>query len=110
MPREAWFNVLHLCGSNLNFTLARDLATHAVSWSIHNQVKDALPTSGISYYYFVLHNCHQLLTFLWIIAMTMLMMGGVVREKAVGASSFTLALPVSRRILDGIRDQHGQCQ
>src|SRR6476620_3030993 len=73
--------------------------TLLASWSIHNQVKDALPTSGISYYYFVLHNCHQLLTFLWIIAMTMLMMGGVVREKAVGASSFTLALPVSRRRL-----------
>ncbi len=69
------------------------------SWSIHNQVKDALPISGISYYYFVLHNCHQLLTFLWIIAMTMLLMGGLVREKAVGASSFTLALPVSRRRL-----------
>jgi uroporphyrinogen decarboxylase len=37
LPREAWFNVLHLCGSNLNFALARDLQSHAVSWSIHNQ-------------------------------------------------------------------------
>jgi ABC-2 type transport system permease protein len=63
--------------------------TVLASWSIHNQVKDALPISGISYYYFVLHNCHQLLTFLWIIAMTMLMMGGLVREKSAGASSFT---------------------
>jgi ABC-type transport system involved in multi-copper enzyme maturation permease subunit len=73
--------------------------TALASWSIHNQVKDALRISGISYYYFVLHNCHQLLTFLWIIGMTMLMMGGLVREKSVGASSFTLALPVSRRRL-----------
>jgi uroporphyrinogen decarboxylase len=42
MPREAWFNVLHLCGSNLNFTLARDLPSHAVSWSIHNQGNPSL--------------------------------------------------------------------
>jgi uroporphyrinogen decarboxylase len=37
LPKEAWFNVLHLCGSNLNFALARDLPTQVVSWSIHNQ-------------------------------------------------------------------------
>lgn len=42
LPREAWFNVLHLCGSNLNFALARDLRTHAVSWSIHNQGNPSL--------------------------------------------------------------------
>jgi uroporphyrinogen decarboxylase len=42
MPREAWFNVVHLCGSNLNFGLARDLPVHAVSWSIHNQGNPSL--------------------------------------------------------------------
>jgi uroporphyrinogen decarboxylase len=42
MPGEAWFNVVHLCGSNLNFTLARDLQSHAVSWSIHNQGNPSL--------------------------------------------------------------------
>jgi uroporphyrinogen decarboxylase len=42
MPDVAWFNVLHLCGSNLNFTLARDLPTHAVSWSVHNQGNPSL--------------------------------------------------------------------
>jgi uroporphyrinogen decarboxylase len=42
LPREAWFNVLHLCGSNLNFALARDLQSHAVSWSIHNQGNPSL--------------------------------------------------------------------
>ncbi|HKA02263.1 MAG TPA: hypothetical protein VKE70_37385 [Candidatus Solibacter sp.] len=66
---------------------------------IYSQAKDALPTSGLSYYYFVLNNCHQLLTLLWVLALTLLMMGGLVREKAAGASSFTFALPVSRRRL-----------
>ncbi|TMC33909.1 MAG: hypothetical protein E6J28_13745 [Chloroflexi bacterium] len=42
LPRQAWFNVLHLCGSNLNFALARDLPAHAVSWSIHNQGNPSL--------------------------------------------------------------------
>jgi uroporphyrinogen decarboxylase len=42
LPREAWFNVLHLCGSHLNFALARDLPTHVVSWSIHNQGNPSL--------------------------------------------------------------------
>jgi len=42
LPKEAWFNVLHLCGSNLNFGLARELPTQAVSWSIHNQGNPSL--------------------------------------------------------------------
>ncbi len=42
LPREAWFTVLHLCGSHLNFGLARDLPAHVVSWSIHNQGNPSL--------------------------------------------------------------------
>jgi len=42
MPAEAWFNVVHLCGSNLNFGLARDLPAQAISWSVHNQGNPSL--------------------------------------------------------------------
>lgn len=42
LPKAAWFNVLHLCGSKLNFALARDLPVQAVSWSIHNQGNPSL--------------------------------------------------------------------
>ena len=42
LPTSAWFNVVHLCGSNLNFGLARDLPAQAVSWSIHNQGNPSL--------------------------------------------------------------------
>ena len=42
LPKTAWFNVLHLCGSNLNFGLSRDLPSQAVSWSIHNQGNPSL--------------------------------------------------------------------
>jgi uroporphyrinogen decarboxylase len=37
LTKDAWFNVVHLCGSNLHFGLARDLPVQAASWSIHNQ-------------------------------------------------------------------------
>jgi uroporphyrinogen decarboxylase len=36
LPHEAWFNVLHMCGSKLHFNLVNDLPTQVVSWSIHN--------------------------------------------------------------------------
>jgi uroporphyrinogen decarboxylase len=42
LPAEAWFNVVHLCGSNLNFGLARDLPAQAISWSVHNQGNPSL--------------------------------------------------------------------
>ena len=42
LPRQAWFNAVHLCGSNLNFGLARDFPAQAVSWSVHNQGNPSL--------------------------------------------------------------------
>ena len=42
LPGEAWFNAVHLCGSNLNFGLARDMPAQVVSWSIHNQGNPSL--------------------------------------------------------------------
>ena len=42
LPPAAWFNVVHLCGSNLNFGLAREMPAKVVSWSIHNQGNPSL--------------------------------------------------------------------
>jgi uroporphyrinogen decarboxylase len=42
LPRQAWFNVVHMCGSKLNFTIARELAVQVVSWSVHNQGNPSL--------------------------------------------------------------------
>jgi len=42
LPAQAWFNVVHLCGSNLHFALSRDLPAPVVSWSIHNQGNPSL--------------------------------------------------------------------
>jgi ABC-2 type transport system permease protein len=63
----------------------------------------ALSYTKMSYYYVVLYAGHGSLVGFWVLAVTLLAMGGLVREKAVGASFFTLALPVSRARLAGVR-------
>jgi len=45
----------------------------------------------------------QFLVIMWVLAVVLLGMGGLIREKAVGTSSLTLALPVSRTRLLGVR-------
>ena len=45
----------------------------------------------------------QFLVIMWILSVVLLGMGGIVREKAIGTSSLTLALPVSRLRLLGVR-------
>ena len=65
--------------------------------------RQALWFNGTDYYRYVLLSGHAMLCETWVLAVTLLMMGGLVREKAIGASSFTLALPVSRRRLMAVR-------
>src|SRR5207244_8247631 len=40
---------------------------------------------------------------LWVLVVILLGMGGLIRERAVGASSFTLALPISRVRITSVR-------
>jgi ABC-2 type transport system permease protein len=51
----------------------------------------------------VLHAAHETLAAVWLLAVTLIMMGGLLREKAVGTSSFTLSLPASRLRLMSVR-------
>jgi ABC-2 type transport system permease protein len=43
----------------------------------------------------------QFLVIMWVLAVVLLGMGGIVREKAVGTSSLTLALPITRGATSG---------
>jgi ABC-2 type transport system permease protein len=45
----------------------------------------------------------QFLVIMWVVSAVLLGMGGLVREKAVGVSTFTLSLPVSRARLFAVR-------
>lgn len=44
----------------------------------------------------ILHATHETLAATWLLAVTLLTMGGLLRERAAGSSSFTLSLPVTR--------------
>ena len=55
------------------------------------------------YYNYVFFFCHQILAMMWVLAVTLSMMGGLLRERATGSSAFTLALPVNRTRLMMVR-------
>lgn len=62
---------------------------------------------GLNYYYLVLRNGQGLLQLMWLVAITLLMMGGLLQEKANGSAPFTLAMPVSRTRLMNVRISAG---
>jgi hypothetical protein len=74
------------------------------------QDKPAHADTPLGYYYSLVHGAYGLVAWLWLGAVNLLMMGGILREKATGAASFTLALPVSRARLTGIRIAVGVMQ
>lgn len=85
------------------FLIALAGITGLCSYRVYDLDKSAAPWTKANYYYFVLHSGQELLSVMWIVAVTLLLMGGLLREKAAGVSSFTLALPVSRMRLMSVR-------
>jgi ABC-type transport system involved in multi-copper enzyme maturation permease subunit len=80
------------------------------SFQVFYEDKSATSLEKADYYYRVYSDGQMLLAITWVIAVTLLMMGGLLREKASGASSFTLALPVSRARLVLVRIGMGLMQ
>jgi ABC-2 type transport system permease protein len=76
-------------------------------WVSH---ENGLSAGRLEWYYHVLHTGHSLLAAMWVLAVILLMMGGLLREKAVGTAPFTLALPVSRAHLLRVRILSGLAQ
>jgi ABC-2 type transport system permease protein len=61
-------------------------------------------------YYGVLSAAHSILAVLWVLSVTLLFMGGLLREKSLNSSSFTLTLPVSRVRIMAVRIGMGFAQ
>jgi hypothetical protein len=80
------------------------------SYFIYYEARGVEKFAGLYWYYHSLHTGHGLIAAMWVAAVIFLMMGGLLREKAVGASSFTLALPVTRTRLMQVRILCGLCQ
>ena len=65
--------------------------------------KDSVRPMPAKDYHLQLFVAHQYLVGIWMLSVVLLGMGGILRERASGISQFTLALPVDRRRLVGIR-------
>jgi ABC-2 type transport system permease protein len=80
------------------------------SYFVYNEGQGVGKHTGVGWYYRSLHMGHGLIAAMWVAAVMLLMMGGLLREKAAGASTFTLSLPVSRTHLMEVRILFGLCQ
>jgi ABC-2 type transport system permease protein len=69
---------------------------------VHHAESVLLPKAEIDTYQ-MLYFANHYLVGLWVLSVVLLGMGGLIRERAAGASSFTLALPVSRLRLVGVQ-------
>ena len=72
--------------------------------------RNVIDEVSADYYNYVFFAGHQILVMMWALAVTLIMMGGLLREKATGSSAFTLALPVSRTRLMMVRIGMGLAQ
>jgi ABC-2 type transport system permease protein len=85
------------------FLISLLVAVALCSLVVYHGDQDAIPNTTLAYYYNVLQGGHVLLCMMWVMSVTLLTMGGLLREKAVGTAPFTLALPVSRTRLMAVR-------
>lgn len=68
-----------------------------------NHIERVLSPAPVQDSYYFLFVLQHYLMGLWMLAAVLLAMGGLIRERAVGVSSLTLALPVSRGRLVGVQ-------
>jgi ABC-2 type transport system permease protein len=77
---------------------------------IYNEAQGVERFAQADWYYRALHTGHAFIATMWAVGVMLLMMGGLLRERAIGAASFTLALPVSRTRLMKVRILFGLLQ
>lgn len=88
-------------------TRARFLAslsalTFFCGFYVHHFLEDERP-EWKTHFQMVLYITQEMMAVLWILSVVLVGMGGVVHEKAIGTSSLTLSLPVSRGRLQRTR-------
>jgi ABC-2 type transport system permease protein len=67
------------------------------SLSVLHGERQAEPWTPRAYHNYILSDGYGMLAIMCVLSVTLLMMGGLLREQALGTASFTLSLPVSRR-------------
>jgi ABC-2 type transport system permease protein len=92
------------------FLIALTGITVICSYIVFHGDRNTSSYTMINWYYGVLNNANTILVLTWLLAVALLAMGGVLREKSSGASTFTLALPVGRTRLIAVRVALGLIQ
>ncbi|MGA2427512.1 MAG: hypothetical protein ABSH13_03335 [Candidatus Acidiferrum sp.] len=80
-----------------------------LTFFVHH-AESILPREPKASTYELMFFAHSYLAGLWMLCVILLGMGGLLRERAAGVSSFTLALPVSRARLAAVRITVGVMQ
>lgn len=101
---KAWFE------TRSRFLIALIGITAICSYVVFHGDRNTLSYTGIEWYNGVLNSGGTILVTTWLMAVTLLAMGGLLRERASGASAFTLALPVGRTFLVSVRIAMGLMQ
>jgi ABC-2 type transport system permease protein len=73
------------------------------AYMVHSDFRNADYQTPALFYYAVIHGAFGMIGGLWLVAVIFLTMGGLLREQAAGAATFTLALPFSRMRLMAVR-------
>jgi ABC-2 type transport system permease protein len=81
-----------------------------VSYVVYRENDGVANFARLDWYYRTLQMANNMLAAMWVAAVLFLMMGGLLRERAMGTASFTLALPVSRTRLMRVRILFGLLQ
>jgi ABC-2 type transport system permease protein len=89
--------------TRVRFLLSLAVITFLCAYNVYRTDHGVTSPVNLAYYFAALHTSASQLVIWWVLAVNLLTMGGLLREKAVGAASFTLALPVSRMRLAGAR-------
>jgi ABC-2 type transport system permease protein len=89
--------------TRLRFLICVAGLTALCAYNAYRTVSGVTSPVNLAYYHSGLHNVTSQLTIFWLLAVNLTTMGGLLREKAVGAASFTLALPFSRARMAGVR-------
>jgi ABC-2 type transport system permease protein len=95
--------------SRARFLMSLSLIVFFCVLFVHTAEKN-LGQNRITEHYRLFSTTAALVAGLWVLVVILLGMGGLIRERAVGASSFTLALPVSRARITGVRIAVGLIQ
>ena len=96
--------------TRVRFLICLGGITALCAWNVYQTDREITTIVSDAFYSSVLHARHELLVLMWVLAVNLIMMGGLLREKATGAASFTLALPVGRARMAGVRIAVGLIQ